>query len=196
MIQFETEHKLRELLDDIPGVGENVKKFRVKSAIDKQQAMDIMSMHGVDAEEMLRNALNNETAMHLLKEMHHILSDLPSTTVTTKELVTLIKDEETVMVNVKVAAYLQDAELFMPVMSTHDKNKTIYKIGKIGKCSVYINTLIPFSDASAFVIRENVISLKNVSEGRIYDGRNESILIEGSFTTSNSTSNKHYKVNV
>lgn len=195
MIDFRTEPKLRTLLEGIPGIGDNIKSFRVKAVIDDEHAKHLMDIHGIDAAENMREALNGDTALHLIKEMHSVLRSLPSKDVSLDELVQIIASENVVITNVKVSSMLQDSQMFIPQNSGASTiSNAIFQIGKIGTCSVYVNAIIPYAENSVFVIKENVLSLKTVSEGKIFDGTADSILLEGSYTTSSCTNNRHYRV--
>lgn len=195
MIQF-SDNKLKSIIDEVPGIGENVKNFKMKVPMDMEMTKHLEELYDLDTVLLLREQMNMETALHLIKEMHAVLVNIPASTVDVDGLIKEISGEQTVMTNVRIASLLQDNKDFVAAPPQDTYNKTVFPIGMIGRCKVYVNSLIPYSETSVFVIKENVLSLKSISEGRMFDGVKESMLIEGSYSTYNGSANRHFNVTV
>jgi len=198
-IDFQTDAKIRKHIAGVPGIGNISKTFKIRMPVTKMMKDDLRKLHDVDAVTLIREQLCRETAMLIQQKMNDELLKIKPLAVSIDDLMDTIHSEESVLVNSKLGTQMMDHDKFTKepfVQLTGRTPSGVLKIGQVGNCIVYVNMIMPFESNHAFVIKENVISLVNATEGYISEvNAPDVILVEGMYNVSTpSPENKHYTV--
>jgi hypothetical protein len=198
-LDFNVDHNIRKILENVPGIGKNTRRYTVKAAMTKDSVEEIERTHGIDMGVQVKNTLCQEVVMMLQKTVYNELRKIEPTKITMDELKVLMSKEKVVVTNSAIAAKLMDDERYI---ANYKSNAAYNGMSSVGwynygdkNCQIYVNALLPFSDSRVFVVNDNVVNMLTASEGLITrDQNNYTVMIEGEYTVTVSENNKHYEV--
>jgi hypothetical protein len=173
---------LKREFEKLPGVGKEEWDIgQITISVTAEHLREIKSVHGVDATEMIKDAIANEVYQNLarvisktarnkrpveikwIKESAYWLSDL------------LLKSKpKFIITNVKVGMGLQTMEQFnsIPLEKSFPRNGSLYMLGNFDKIPVYVDPNMLFSEDELAIIENDFVeyqvdedTVKIVTEG-------------------------------
>lgn len=184
-----TERKIREDLR-VPGIGNVSKHYRIQLMVTPEMSMDLEQIHGVDINEEANSEMREQLVMETCKKLTDELLTIEAHERGILDVAFSADLDSTIMVNAKVASMIHGMSEFKA--SSKSGNRHIYRIGTLLDRPVYVNALLRYDESHAFVINENVLSTPTVNDGVISRDDGTVLIIEGAYTVSKQTRNKHY----